>query len=166
MRILDEGFDTALATEISDYITNMGDRLYTHSYNFHAECIENDGVYAGLFCSLAQHAGLVQEFSDVDSSLNSDTGVARIRCTSDSVTFSSQWQQAGRSVESEFLSFTNACFDAVAGKMHVRLPSRGQHTSMICVNSHHFAALDAMLRAVEAYKLAPSGQALPLAATA
>lgn len=156
MRILDADFDPAQVDSIGDLVpnmvTNMGDRLYAHAYDFQSGCIEKDGDYAELFCALVQHAGLVKEFADVESSLDKDSGSANIRCVSGSVTFSSQWKQAGSSVEEEFFSFTNAAFDAVGGKMHVQLPMRDQGGSMICVNSQHFVALDAMLRAVEACK--------------
>jgi hypothetical protein len=152
MRILDEGFDPAQANNVNDYVSSMGDRLYAHAYNFPSECIDSDGDYAALFCALVQHAGLVKEFTDVESSLDRDSGIASIRCGSGSVTFSSQWQQVSSNVEDEFLSFTNATFDAAGGRMHVQLPRRNQDTSMICVSSHHYVALDAMLRVVDSLR--------------
>ncbi len=148
LRVLDEDFEPQAVTDVSSYVEAIGERLYQHAFVLRTDSISEPGDYARLFQQLVQHAGLVREFTGVNSLLDREHANASIQCWTETGTYASQWRQHGATVAWEFLDFANATLAAVGRKKHVILPGEESpsQVSMICVGVDDYHALDDVMR--------------------
>jgi len=145
MRFLNEEYDPVEVTDINRYVEEIGARLRLVALTFDPVCITKNDDYAALLLDLVQHAGLVQCGLTVTSSLDREAGIASITCKTPNDIYVAEWKQRGDAVENAFFEFANLTLDAVGQRKHVRLPAQDQSTSLVCVSSDGFEALNEMM---------------------